>query len=615
VQKREASWRSRVLERLARLGGVGPVEGLPSTGLAVKKSNTRLDAVFFQRLLSLLKPYWWRKEAWPAWLAYASSIGLGLLTGLISIWSTRIAGAELNAAVAKTEPSYWHLAYLGIGVSILFFAIGLLAESVMNFLNVHWTQWMTRRLLNIYLNQRTYYEIHLDQEIDNPDQRIQNEVEKVVSGLSKFPSQVIRPIFIAIAQIGVITSVSPNMLWASIAYALAETVVAFYMIRPQVAFRWKATMTAADFRHNLVSLRENAETVAFYRGEAAEERSLVQRLDRSVHAVRALLYFGIFDGFVSQIFKVIWTLMPYWLLAPLYFEGKIQLGDIVQAQMAAGAVVMSIGVIKGILPEFVAIVPSVVRLAEIQEKLQAIQRKNMDDDTPRIRYVVDDSMGFENVTVVTPDGSRTVVKDLTLDIPAHQPMLIVGQTGVGKSSLLRAMAGLWIRGGGRIRLPAPGDLMFLPQKPYMMLGTLRQQILYPHTSGIDLTDEQLQTYLEAVALPDLMARMGGSDAVRDWRQVLSLGEQQRLAFARVLVSRPHTVFLDESTSAVDVDTERRLYDLLASTVGNYVSVGHRPTLFEYHKHVLRLRHDGWSLDPAVNVAARPVQADFANQEI
>ena len=607
--------RATLRGRLARWCGVGPVAGMTSPVLHVNPDHTRLDRVFFRRLLSLLAPYWWRREAWPAWLVYGSSIGLGLLNGLVGVWVVKAGGAQVNALAARAEPSYWQATTAMVGLTLLGYLVNsVLAINLKNFLVIHWNQWMTRRLLSTYLSGRTYYEIALDQEIDNPDQRIQNEVDRVVGGLSEIPSNVIVPIFVAATQIGAVLSISREMLWAALGYAAVETWVVICMMRPSVAFHWKATMAAADFRHNLVSLRENAETVAFYRGEAQEERSLVWRLAHSVRAQRVVMLYQIFTSVVNQVFSQIWHLMPLLIVAPLYFAGKIPMGGIIEATMGAGLVVTSFSAIKDAVPKFANLAPGIVRLAEIQEKLQRIERQHLDDSRSRIAFAVDERISFERVTVLTPDGQRSVVKDLSLEVPPHQPMLIVGQTGVGKSSLLRAMAGLWTRGEGLIRLPAPSTLMFLPQKPYMMLGSLRQQIQYPHHTGVDLSDAQLQACLEAVALPDLMARMGGADTVRDWRQVLSLGEQQRLAFARVLVARPRVVFLDESTSAVDVDTERRLYDLLANTVDNYISVGHRPTLLAYHEHVLRLRHDGWSLDPAALVAAQPAQAGFATQE-
>ena len=214
---------------------------------------------------------------------------------------------------------------------------------------------------------------------------------------------------------------------------------------------------------------------------------------------------------------------------------------------------------------------------------------------------------IEALSLETPDGARRLVQALTLSIGPGESLVIVGETGVGKSSLLRAMAGLWTRGTGRISMPPARETLFLPQQPYFTGGDLRAQLLYPH--GASMSDAALLDILDAVRLPNLAASLGGLSAVRDWSQILSGGEQQRLAFARALIAEPGVVFLDEATSALDAETEEQLYARLAGSGASYVSVGHRLGIVAHHTHILTLAREGrWTLAPVTTRAAAQVVA-------
>lgn len=591
--------------------GAGRVHDLPASQIVVASSATKLDGLFLRRLLMLLKPYWWNRQAWPSWLVLAVTLAAGTVTSIIGAAIVRLSGTALNALQDRAVSAYWQATLMILGLGALTWLVSnVMSTSLGNLLQAHWKLWLTQRLVGLYLNNRTYYDIALHQDIDNPDQRIQSEVTIVVQALTSFPSSIITPIITSILQIQIVMSVAPTMLWLALGYLVVQTVVTYVLLRPSVAFHWRSTVAAAEFRHNLVSVREHAETIAFYRGESSEQHVLNKRLERSVRADRATLYYGLFNGGIEHILTLIWQILPLLVVTPLYFAGKVKIGAIAESTAAAGMVVAQLSSLKNALPTLANAAPSVVRLSEFLERMDKRARWQVEHQIPRITYVVGQEIGLRNVTIETPDGARTIVNNLDIKLANHQPLLITGQTGVGKSSVLRAVAGLWTRGTGEIEVPPLSETMFLPQRPYMMLGTLRQQIQYPQLEGITFSEAELQAILEAVHLPDLLSRVDGADSVRDWRSMLSLGEQQRLAFARVLAARPRLVFLDESTSAVDIETEAALYALLADTVENYVSVGHRPTLVNYHSQHLHLRADGWRLDPINTAAAQHGLADL-----
>jgi vitamin B12/bleomycin/antimicrobial peptide transport system ATP-binding/permease protein len=277
-------------------------------------------------------------------------------------------------------------------------------------------------------------------------------------------------------------------------------------------------------------------------------------------------------------------------------------GKVSEAQGAFMRVFFSLNVVVARFSELTTFGAGIDRLYSFAEALNHVERElakpSVDPaedapepiDHPTIAIETAASLALRDFTLQTPNYQRTLVENLSIDIPDQTGLLIVGPSGCGKSSLLRAIAGLWQSGSGTIHRPDLDDILFLPQKPYMILGTLRDQLLYPHTRQ-DIEETALQAALEKVNLADLAERFGGFDGVEEWGDVLSLGEQQRLTFARILLSKPDFAILDEATSALDLANEAKLYDHLRHTGTTFVSVGHRESLSKYHQNTLELGAD------------------------
>lgn len=569
----------------------------------VDPRSYRIDRLFFARLWKLCRPYWLRGGGRRSWVALATLLLLGVGISLFGGYLSNLSADRTNAMVEKNEPLFWQLFILLASIGFGIFVVGQVQSFIGTWLNLDWRRWLTTHLIDEYLQHRTYYEITVDKDIDNPDQRIQEQVMPFCQTMSNLPQKLFTTSATMGVQAVILAGISPQMLMATVVYAAVSMVVTLWLYGPTIRQNWNATVAEADLRYGLLHVRDNAETVAFYRGESAERQHLVQRLSSAIKAQLRILVYQLKLNGVSEISNVVWSALPMLLIVPLYFKGDISYGTIDQGIFAASILLMGLSTFTQFIPELSAAVPMVVRLAEIQEKFELLgHSRGSEAGVPRIDLRFSDTVTLDNVSVQTPGGEQQLVQGLTLNVRPGEHLVIIGQTGVGKSSLLRVLAGLWSRGEGRIGMPAPSQLLFLPQRPYMRLGTLRDQLLYPHAMSRGLTDADLQAVLERVNLHSLAEKHGGLNAENDWTRVLSLGEQQRLGFARVLISSPRYVFLDEATSAVDLDTEALLYRMIARLPDTtFISIGHRPSLFAYHVNALQLRADGWQLLPVSEI--------------
>ncbi|MDP3032398.1 MAG: ABC transporter ATP-binding protein/permease [Rhodocyclaceae bacterium] len=555
----------------------------------------RIDYRLWQRFRTIAAPYWQQDEKWQARGLLALLVLLLLGQTGFAVLFNLLTGEFTSALAAGDKDRFWTAILECLAILVVAVPIYAFYYYVRDKLGLFWRRWLTRSFLGSYFDHRAYYELNANAEIDNPDQRIAEDINTFTQRSLYFLLVLVGAVLQLIAFSGVLWSISTELVYFLLIYAIAGTAVTLLVFgKVLIGLNFYQLKREANFRFSLVRIRENAEAIAFYRGEAQESWQVGQNFNEAfsnyTKLIRAQLNLNLFQYGYS--FMTI--ILPSVIVAGRVLSGEMEVGRAIQAAGAFAAILSALTVIIDnfeSLSRFAAGIDRLSSFANILASKDSGQPKAGDD----IEFVPNLSLAIEDLTVQTPNHARTLVKNLSLTIDPGAGVMIVGASGCGKSSLLRAIAGLWRSGSGRIIRPDVGQMLFLPQRPYMLLGSLRSQLLYPQLK-LEVTDEALQRLLERVNLPDLAARLGGLEAELDWAKVLSVGEQQRIAFARVLLLAPRYAILDEATSALDNANEESLYQQLAGSTTTLISVGHRPSIVKYHKQVLELTGDGgWRL--------------------
>jgi putative ATP-binding cassette transporter len=587
-------------------------------GSPERPSKTRLRQLF-PIAWNIIRPYWSSEDRWAAWGLLVVVIALTLAMVHMSVLFNHWNNAFYTALQDKNHTVFFQklvaLSWL-VGLTILFAVYQLYLNQM---LEIRWRRWLTERYLRAWLTDGAYYRMQLIAgETDNPDQRIAEDVHLLISHTLTLVIGCLRALVTLVAFVAILWALSGTlsvpvggwfsimlpgyMVWAAILYAIAGTWLTHWIGRPLVRLNYDKQRCEADFRFGLVRFRENTEGVALYRGEADELRGFRERFEAVVmnwwdimRRQKRLTYF------TSGYQQAAW-IFPSVVAAPRYFRGDLTLGGLIQTIGAFSQVQSS-------LSFFIDSYRMIAEWCSVVERLsgfeRAIERVHIQAATGGgVRRADGDvtNLTVEGVDLYLPDG-QPLIADVNLSLLRGDTVLLGGGSGSGKSTLLRAIAGIWPFGRGEIRGPRDRHVLFLPQKPYLPISTLREVVSYPMPPG-GVDDVILREALEAVGLRDLTGRL---NEISHWALQLSPGEQQRIAFARALVQKPDWLFLDEATSAVDEATEARLYRLVRERLAGTTvfSVGHRATLRAFHARQLLIRTNGNGPASIVEVTAVP----------
>lgn len=593
----EMNWHQALQESLSWLAVASLITLVGFTAAAFLAVRfTRWGQQFWQ----LAGEYFSFRRSWRPLLVFALLLFLALFSVRMNVLFSFWYNGFYSALQGLDQMAFWYL----LGVFAVLATIHVL-RSLFNYyvtqsFNIHWRVWLTERLTADWMHGDAYYRGQfLEEPVDNPDQRIELDVNAFVTGSVSLALGAVSALVSLVAFTGILWGLSAPlvvagvevpraMVFAVYVYVLIATWIAFRLGRPLIRLNFLNEKLTANFRYALMRLRENAENIAFYQGAQVERGTLLGRFFALIGNVWALVWRSLkFNGFnlgVSQVAVV----FPFILQAPRFFSGAIKLGDVMQTSQAFGQVQDSLSFFRESYDTFASYRATLDRLTGfLDANQQASELPHVATrELPR-------ALDITGLQVLRPDGHR-LIADLSLNLQAGQALLIKGPSGSGKTTLLRALAGLWPYAEGAVARPLGAQALFLSQRPYLPLGDLRTAIAYPAQVGQE-QDARMQQALRQVNLAHLAERLEES---RDWTRILSIGEQQRLAFARVLFNQPHVVFLDESTSAMDEGLEHALYSLLRNEMPEtlLVSVGHRSTLAGFHSHRLEVDgKGGWAL--------------------
>jgi vitamin B12/bleomycin/antimicrobial peptide transport system ATP-binding/permease protein len=557
----------------------------------------------FREFLAIAKPYWVSEERWAARGLLALIIAINLAIVWVNVSLNTWNGEFYNSIQDKKFDLFKNLIWQFFGWAFIFIILTVYQQYFTQMLQIRWRTWLTQRWLNRWKENNSFYRLAVfEKGVDNPDQRIADDLKLFVNYTLSLSIGLLSSTVSFVSFVGILwtlsgaleiagVSVPGYMVWVAIAYAVFGSLVAHWIGKPLVALNVAQQRYEADFRYSLIRFRENAEAIALYRASDTEAKGIekhftfvAQNWWQIMKREKTFTWFASFYGQLALVFPVI-------VAAPRYFSGALQLGGLMQIASSFGEVQKSLSWFVDAYGKLADWRSYIYRLTDFSNAMSAIENK------PKTIELVESSdsslpIHTDGLEMQAPDG-RLLFNAKGFDIAPRQHTVINGPSGSGKSTLFRALAGLWPFANGKLQSPPFFDSLYLPQKPYLPLGSLRACIAYPAIET-KFSDAQIVELLRVLGLEKLMQKL---DVVEPWHAMLSPGEQQRLAIGRAILNQPKWLFLDEATSALNESAELQMYELLLARIPQVtlVSIAHRASVDKFHRQKLEIQSDAKSL--------------------
>lgn len=557
----------------------------------------RLDRRTFARCLQAARVFVRSEVGGKARLGAAVLIFFLLAVNGLNVVNSYV-GRDFMTAIAQRDAAgflRWGLIYVGV------FAASTLVAVLYRFteerLGLLWREWLTRQLVRFYLDRRTYYRLREEGTVENPDQRIAEDARAFTTTTLSFALMFLNASFTIVAFSGVMWSISPRLFAVAAIYAVVGSILTVLLGRPLIWLNYNQADREAAFRGDLVHVRENAESIAILHRERRLLHRLEGRIDDLVANFRRIIEVNRNLGFFTTGYNYMIQLIPALIVAPIYMRGEVEFGVIPQASMAFSHLVGAFSLIVTqfqSISSYAAVVARLSALAEIRERQQSAAAAPIE--------IVESGelLQYEGLTLRSPRDGRVLIRDLWLALAGGTNVVVRGDNQTAKIALFRATAGIWDVGGGRIVRPRPELIQFVPERPYLPPGTLRD-VLLPVGHPAVPPDEQIVALFRALAIDGILVRIGGLDVERDWDHTLSLAEQQLVTVARVILARPRFVLLDRIATTVELPEMQRVLDRLGEHGITYVSFVKASALEAGDEASLTLAMDGsWAWRPVAD---------------
>jgi putative ATP-binding cassette transporter len=525
---------------------------------------------------------WWARGLFALLIAFALAVsGLNVVNSYV--------GRDFMTAIAHRDAAgFVRQAILYVGVFAASTAVAVLYRFTEERLGLFWRVWMTRKITRRYLADRTYLQLRESAQIGNPDQRIADDVRTFTTTTLSFTLMFLNGALAVLSFSGVLWTISPLLFGIAIGYASVGTLAAIRLGRPLVGLNYRQSDQEANFRADLIHVRENAESVALLRCEGRLTARLLRRIDGLAANFRRITSVNRNLGFFTTGYNYLIQIIPMLIVAPLFIRGEVEFGVITQSAMAFAQL---LGAFSLIINQIQSISSFAAVIARLSAMAEAVEHGPTDAATAAVAVETGPRVAYEGLTLSSPEDGRVLIRDLTGEIPRGTKLLVVGPDEAARVALFRATAGVRTAGAGKIIRPPLDAIFFLPQRPYLTPGTLRELLLRTGQEDV-IPDDRILTALHDAGLESVLKRAGGLDVEHDWPALLSLGEQQQLALTRLILARPAFALLDRASATLKPAQVRQFLQRLAENSITYVTLAEVAESVDLYDALLEIDADG-----------------------